>query len=246
MQNASDLLDEEDFKKLRLLWNAGKKHEVASKLAFWKDRKKTRVAELLYEFWVRAIFRSEQSKAWRKFEIDVMETFKQGGWNVKPSPIVDFIATKNGISYAVECKRSSQREKIFEGIGQLLYYRWVTGDADSKLILVVLEVKDKAYLEFAQSFGIDIRSKEDIAKEYSTQRKEQIISLASILEREGVPHKKIASKLAKLTPYDETYILKLLPAKYKQEEKRKAGKISAEKRTKGKLIWGSQTTLTEI
>ena len=58
------------------------------------------------------------------------------------------------------------------------------------------------------------------------ERQSQLIRLASILESEGIPREQICTEIVKLAPFDETYVRKLLPAKYKQPVKRKAAKLA--------------------
>jgi len=52
------------------------------------------------------------------------------------------------------------------------------------------------------------------------ERRAEMLLLASILEEEGMPREKIASELAKITPFSLRYIEKLLPKKYKAVKKR--------------------------
>jgi len=57
--------------------------------------------------------------------------------------------------------------------------------------------------------------------------KAMIIELADIQLGKGIPKGELAKRLAEITPYTEKYILKLLPARYKVEVKREAGRVSA-------------------
>ena len=45
-----------------------------------------------------------------------------------------------------------------------------------------------------------------------------LLMLAAILEKEGVPKEQIASKLAEITPYSLGYVERLMPKKYKQSK----------------------------
>lgn len=60
----------------------------------------------------------------------------------------------------------------------------------------------------------------DITK---SERKDEVVRLAKDLEKD-VPKEEIASTLAKNLPFDESYILKLLPPEYKHENLTEAAK----------------------
>jgi len=62
--------------------------------------------------------------------------------------------------------------------------------------------------------------------------KQAVLQLAVAYERQGVPKEQLVDKLKEVLPFSESYIRKLLPAKYKKERKPKekpAVKILTEK-----------------
>lgn len=169
------VLDADDFKELTQLYYAGKKLEIAAKLAAWENVKKTELAEIFYRFWVNRMFPNRNFRdAGRDFEKAVVDSWKQAGCEVTPSPIVDFVATDGeGRRYAVECKKTRDRGKIFEGIAQLLYYRWMTGDTQSHLILTCLRIPNKNIHRFAASLGVIIYPVEDMREEIENECRRQ-------------------------------------------------------------------------
>jgi hypothetical protein len=76
------------------------------------------------------------------------------------------------------------------------------------------------YLKARIAFNYRRPVKRDEIKTY-------IIELAEIQLSKGIPKGELAKKLAEITPYSEKTILNLLPPKYKVQEKREAGRVSA-------------------
>jgi len=67
------------------------------------------------------------------------------------------------------------------------------------------------------------------------ERAFEFARLASALERSGVPTEQICQKIVELVPwFDESYIMRLLPSKYKQKKKREAAVRAVYKRAERK------------
>jgi len=68
------------------------------------------------------------------------------------------------------------------------------------------------------------------------ERASELAQLASYLEDEGIPREEIARTVCNLVPaLDESYVLRLLPSKYKAPKKRVAGIKGAKKRIAAKV-----------
>jgi len=151
------IVTEDDFKSLKTLWNEGKKLDVALKLKEWEHKEKTTGAKLLYKIWIRRINEKHDYSEAYNFESDILKSIEMAGFIVKKVPIIDGLAQIGTEQIAVECKHSSQKSKIYEGISQLLYYKWRTKNNDALLVLIISgKCKDIHLLKFAQSMGVTI------------------------------------------------------------------------------------------
>jgi len=131
------------------------------------------------------------------------------------------------VSEIVEGLKKSERE-----VGQLLPV-FVTKDGE----IVDGIHRKQANPQWREEVLENIETREDFLKAriaFNYRRpvkrdevKSWIIELADIQLSKGVSKGELAKKLAEMTPYTEKTILNLLPAKYKVEVKREAGKVSA-------------------
>ena len=64
----------------------------------------------------------------------------------------------------------------------------------------------------------------------------RLIQVAKCLEKEGVPKRQIAMKVAELVPYTENYVRELLPAEYKEDQQSQAAKKMHETRHEPKPV----------
>ncbi|MDA4130306.1 MAG: hypothetical protein OK457_06010 [Thaumarchaeota archaeon] len=115
--------------------------------------------------------------------------------------------------------RSKQRmpqlyPKLLAGDGELLdgNSRGEAGFSDSKTLDWVKTEKDKILVKAAANYRRAVGSEE-------TRR--IIVSMAEILEKEGVKKKKMISELKKELPYSDRTIREYLPDKFKQIEKKR-------------------------
>ena len=154
------MLTYKDFFILGDLWRQGCYFEVAAKLKEWEREDKDETARILYRIWFDRLFGKRYSREALEFERRIKRIFEEAGLETREAPIIDFLAIDDkGRRAAIECKNSNSKAKIYEGIGQLLYYKWKTRDDKSALMLVIPKRPEgdaASIIAFARSLGICI------------------------------------------------------------------------------------------
>jgi len=184
----------DDFIHLANMWRAGRKVDVVAKLKEWEKAPKDDVAAILHEVWIKRIF---PSSSYQKFESAVKKVFEGEGYEVRRAQVVDFMAEK-GVCLAVECKNDYGGGKIYEGIGQLLFYKWDSKDDKSLLILAVPKQPSDKLVAFAKSLGVSIR----VVEFQNPIKKEK----RELIKRLYIEKRFTANKIAEMLGVSERYV----------------------------------------